>query len=402
MENSDRNKFLEVVAIAAIIFLLWRLLRKRRAVVIEEPERPDCKNIMSKPLSPWGPTASRLLGEGWCYKGDGTFFDGTGFGSDYMFKQADEYNLLKTAESLKANNANVVQFRLINTSAAKITSKILNTTQDVKILNGVYDIMIPNTPVAIAATGEDGSSFSANWYPADNADGYYLDVATDSLFTAFVAGYENLDVGDVSAYSVTGLSEATDYYYRVRAYNDAGTTESSNIITINTGYICVTIGTQVWMLHNVDIDLPGSRVYDDDEDNRSIYGGLYNYDLIPAIEAAYPGYHVPSPVEFQKLADYLGGNAVAGGHLKETGTTHFDAPNTGADNSSGFTGLPGGQYSVIPPGFFWKNKWGMYLTTDPPTGGGSDGSRILFYDAASLGTEVDGGQNYESVRLIKD
>ena len=155
------------------------------------------------------------------------------------------------------------------------------------------------------------------------------------------------------------------------------------------------------MLHNVNVNIPGSRVYDDNEANRAIYGGLYTYTQIADIEAAYPGYHVPSPAEWQELSDYLGGDAAAGAHLKETGTSHFNAPNIGADNSSGFTGLPGGHYSIDLAIYRHINQWGYYLTTDPPVGG-TDGSRVLFYDFISVGLEIDGGQNYESVRLIKD
>jgi len=41
------------------------------------------------------------------------------------------------------------------------------------------------------------------------------------------------------------------------------------------------------------------------------------------------------------LVDYLGGNFVSGGKLKETDTIHWTNPNTGATNSSGFSGVPG-------------------------------------------------------------
>ena len=54
------------------------------------------------------------------------------------------------------------------------------------------------------------------------------------------------------------------------------------------------------------------------------------------------GWHLPSDAEWTELTDYLGGTSVAGGKLKETGTTHWASPNTGATNETGFTALPGG------------------------------------------------------------
>jgi uncharacterized protein (TIGR02145 family) len=54
------------------------------------------------------------------------------------------------------------------------------------------------------------------------------------------------------------------------------------------------------------------------------------------------GWHLPSDDEWTELTDYLGGTSDAGGKLKETGTTHWNSPNTGATNETGFTALPGG------------------------------------------------------------
>ena len=54
------------------------------------------------------------------------------------------------------------------------------------------------------------------------------------------------------------------------------------------------------------------------------------------------GWHVPSDAEYTVLTDYLGGESVAGGKMKEAGLDHWNSPNTGATNESGFTGLPAG------------------------------------------------------------
>lgn len=92
----------------------------------------------------------------------------------------------------------------------------------------------PLSPTATAASSITTTGFSANWNPNANTTGFRLDVATDSGFTSFVSGFNNLNVAAVTSYAVTGLTANTTYYYRVRAVNTAGTSANSNTITQDT------------------------------------------------------------------------------------------------------------------------------------------------------------------------
>ena len=91
--------------------------------------------------------------------------------------------------------------------------------------------------------------------------------------------------------------------------------------------------------------------------NYETYGVLYNWSAVMTEGICPSGWHIPTDEEFTELTDFLGGEGVAGGKMKEAGYNHWDSPNTGATNSSGWTGLPGGyRYS----GGFYNNGYVGY------------------------------------------
>ncbi|MEP4092028.1 fibronectin type III domain-containing protein [Reichenbachiella sp.] len=92
---------------------------------------------------------------------------------------------------------------------------------------------IPDTPTMNDASNESQTSFDVSWGAVDRADSYRLDVSTSSLFVTYVTGYNNLTVTGTS-HNVTGLTEGTTYYFRVRAYDFNGNTTSANPTAKNT------------------------------------------------------------------------------------------------------------------------------------------------------------------------
>ena len=164
-------------------------------------------------------------------------------------------------------------------------------------------------------------------------------------------------------------------------------------------YCEIAIGTQIWMCENISDNIIDSKVYDDDEANRAIYGGLYTVGMFAAIEALYPGWHVPSQTEWNTLVTFLGGSSVAGGKLKEAGTVHWDTPNTSADNDSGFTALPGGSRTNIGA-YNQLNTIGSYWSTT--NNGPSTYTLFLQYNSAFGLVVAQTTTSYFSVRLIKD
>ncbi|MCX6239241.1 MAG: fibrobacter succinogenes major paralogous domain-containing protein [Bacteroidia bacterium] len=140
-------------------------------------------------------------------------------------------------------------------------------------------------------------------------------------------------------------------------------------------YKTVKIGTQTWMAENLKTTYyrDGSEIpnitdkdswsnlttgaycsYDNSTGNANTYGTLYNWYAINDNRELCPsGWHLPTDAEWKTLEMALGMSHTnadktswrgtdEGGKLKETGTTHWNSPNTGATNTNGFTALPGG------------------------------------------------------------
>ena len=126
-------------------------------------------------------------------------------------------------------------------------------------------------------------------------------------------------------------------------------------------YNTVLIGNQCWLKENLNVgsmingteDMTDNGViekycYDNDNANCDEYGGLYQWDemmeysTIAGVQGICPsGWHIPTDIEWTALPGSLGGGNI-NGKLKEIGTVHWQTPNWGATNASGFTALPGG------------------------------------------------------------
>lgn len=190
-------------------------------------------------------------------------------------------------------------------------------------------------------------------------------------------------------------------------------------------YHTVKIGTQTWMLENLKTThyrngdvIPNSvtasmwmnnvsGAYCDDPNRpnyAATYGHLYNWLAVSdARQLAPEGWHIPSKTEWETLINYLGGENVAGGKAKEAGTANWKTPNTGANNSSGFTALPGGQRADLLGIFDYTNDYAAFWSSitvlnDPTYAWISE----LFYDG-TLFRVNNHIKNYGlSVRCIKD
>jgi hypothetical protein len=95
-------------------------------------------------------------------------------------------------------------------------------------------VTLPLAPTALAGSSATTGGFTANWSTVTGATGCRLDVATDIGFSSLVGTYNNLDVGNVTSYAVSGLTPNTPYYYRVRAVGPGGTSGNSNTVTVTT------------------------------------------------------------------------------------------------------------------------------------------------------------------------
>lgn len=182
-------------------------------------------------------------------------------------------------------------------------------------------------------------------------------------------------------------------------------------------YNIVTIGEQNWLQENLKslhysdgTEIPGVVAYNNDDSLGAIYGLLYpwnaamNNSITPGAQGVCPcDWHVPTDAEWTTLENYLGGSTIAGGKMKEAGTEHWQSPNTGATNSSGFTGLPAGEFDAYyTPNKFWLLHQAAVFWTSTQTNQSQAWERYLSHDNAACGRLAWYKVMKYSIRCIKD
>ena len=189
-------------------------------------------------------------------------------------------------------------------------------------------------------------------------------------------------------------------------------------------YKTIKIGDQVWMAENLRAthyrngeEIPDIKdstqwaiqtggaycSYNNTEnlDTIATFGRLYNwYTTQDSRNLAPEGWRVANSVDWLILIDYLGGDTIASKHLKEAGTLHWDNPNN-ADNSSGFTALPGG----------WRyqnrntdqiNYYTMFWTSSMVTDISSPSVQLFTWNDNIVYKIIRNNVNGYSIRCIKE
>ncbi|MCX6267925.1 MAG: T9SS type A sorting domain-containing protein [Bacteroidetes bacterium] len=189
----------------------------------------------------------------------------------------------------------------------------------------------------------------------------------------------------------------------------------------NNSYTIVQIDDQWWMAENLKAtkyntgdDIPevtgqsnwmgqssGAYCYfDNDPNNALVYGCLYNWYAATDYRNPCPAnWHVPSDDEWILLTSFLGGEAIAGGKMKETGIVHWFSPNTGATNESGFTVIAGGNRSY---GNFDAMGYGGSFWSTTPFDDVFAWNRDIFYYTTAANRHGTDKKSGLSLRCVKN
>jgi len=292
------------------------------------------------------------------------------------------------------------------------TQEITNITLEQKTDgSGIVDVCYD-----LAGT-EDFSLFLIT--PEINFDGEWLPVsgASGEIGSA-------IEVGSNKCFEWNVKNQYPERYsnnvqIRIHANSDAGLC----IDIDGNQYETIQIGEQLWMAENLKVthynngdpithitnngdwgsfDEGQYGIYNNEPTNADTYGNLYNWAVVDDDRGVCPeGWHVPTDDEWTVLTDYLGGWQVAGGKMKEAGLEHWNSPNIGATNESGFNGLPSGFRGLNSGSYYPIGLFG-YFWSSSEYGSGSAWGRWLHYTNTNVSRNLTDKRIGFSVRCVRN
>ena len=330
--------------------------------------------------------------------------DGTGIGS-----------FTSSIKALTNNTTYYIRSYATNVTGTAYGNEVVFTTLPISSTSSISNLM--------ATTADCGGNISAGGNATITARGVCWSTNSNPTIALSTKTVDGTGMGSFTS-SITGLTKITTYYVRSYATNAGGTAYGNEVVftTPLDPTPRITIGNQVWTTQNLNVSTyrdgtPIPKVEDaatwvsltygaycyynnDSATYAAVYGKLYNwYAVIDSRGLAPEGYHIPTHAEWVTLATTLGSVDVAGGKMKEAGTSHWTTPNTGANNSSGLSFLPGGlRQSII---FLGINNTG-YTWCSTQYSATKGWYRSLLYNEELL--RYSGGLREigMSVRCIKD
>ncbi len=141
--------------------------------------------------------------------------------------------------------------------------------------------------------------------------------------------------------------------------------------------------------------------YDNNKSNSDVYGRLYNWFAVNDERKICPeGWHVSTRDDWSALIEFMEGDSIAGGKIKETGTAHWNSPNAVSSKRNNFTALPGGARNQ-GGGFTGIKDYGDWWSSTEYNSG-----YAWYYYLSSVGmgfySKSSNKENAFSIRCIKD
>lgn len=296
--------------------------------------------------------------------------------------------------------------------------------------------------ITLEATGITNTTAILRASTIPQSDDLYLEFEYGEThdYSDTIRGIGLAESGGIISYEIGILKSGQTYYFRalLKSLKNINLIMYGDEVKFTTtvkdqdgnGYNIVTIGTQTWMKENLrttrlndgtairiitgahvgsGLNTPGYCWYDNNINYRNTYGALYNWHAVTTNNLCPAGWHLPSVEEWGGVVAFLGENS--GGAMKEGGTVHWNSPNSGATNTSGFTGMAGGMrssdgnfYGLGNYGHWWSCRYEELFFYDPAQAYHFSVSSVfeLSFNSVTGGLKEVGYSDCYSVRCIRD